>query len=42
MREIIPTMKQVYVFDAEQPSSVLPFLISSGARWPRAPAGKEK
>ena len=43
MREIIPTMKQVYVFDAEQPSSVLPFLdLQRTDTAPVAPAGKEK
>jgi len=43
MREIIPTMKQVYVFDGEQPSSVLPFLdLQRGDMAPVAPAGKEK
>jgi membrane protease subunit HflK len=43
MREIIPTMKQVYVFDGEQPSSVLPFLdLQRGDSAPVAPAGKEK
>jgi len=43
MREIIPTVKQVYVFDAEQPSSVLPFLdLQRGEMAPGAPAGKEK
>jgi len=43
MREIIPTMKQVYVFDGEQPSSVLPFLdLQRGDTAPVAPAGKEK
>lgn len=40
MREILPTVKQVYVFDAEQPSSVLPFLDLQ--RGEMAPAGKEK
>jgi membrane protease subunit HflK len=40
MREILPTAKQVYVFDAEQPSSVLPFLDLQ--RSEMAPAGKEK
>ena len=43
MREIIPTVKQVYVFDAEQSSSVLPFLdLQRGDTAPVAPAGKEK
>ena len=43
MREIIPTMKQVYVFDGEQTSSVLPFLdLQRIDAAPVAPAGKEK
>jgi len=43
MREILPTAKQVYVFDAEQPSSVLPFLdLQRGDMAPVTPAGKEK
>lgn len=43
MREMLPTVKQVYVFDAEQPSSVLPFLdLQRGETAPVAPAGKEK
>ena len=43
MREIIPTMKQVYVFDAEQPSVGLAVPGSPAGRdGPRAPAGKEK
>ncbi len=43
MREILPTLKQVYVFDAEQSSSVLPFLdLQRGDMAPVAPAGKEK
>jgi membrane protease subunit HflK len=43
MREILPTMKQVYVFDGEQPSSVLPFLdLQRGDMAPVAPAGKER
>ena len=32
MREILPTAKQVYVFDAEQPSSVLPSTGSPAGR----------
>lgn len=43
MREILPTMKQVYVFDAEQSSSVLPLLdLQRGDMAPVAPATKEK
>jgi membrane protease subunit HflK len=43
MREILPTVKQVYVFDGEQPPSVLPFLdLQRGDMAPAAPAGKEK
>ena len=40
MREMLPAVQQVYVFDAEQPSSVLPFLDLQ--RGDMAPAGKEK
>jgi membrane protease subunit HflK len=43
MREILPTVKQVYVFDAEQSSSVLPLLdLQRGDMAPVAPATKEK
>jgi modulator of FtsH protease HflK len=43
MRDILPTLKQVYVFDTEQSSSVLPFLdLQRGEMAPAAPAGKEK
>src|SRR2546430_3671348 len=43
MREILPAMKQVYVLDGEQSSSVLPFLeLQRGDMAPAAPAGKEK
>lgn len=43
MREILPTAKQVYVFDAEQSSSVLPVLdLLRGETVPGAPAGKEQ
>ena len=43
MRDILPTLKQVYVFDAEQSSSVLPFLdLQRGEMAPATPAGKEK
>jgi membrane protease subunit HflK len=43
MREILPTAKQVYVFDAEHPSSVLPFLdLQRNDMAPAAPAAKEK
>jgi len=43
MREILPTARQVYVFDAEQQSSVLPFLdLQRGDMAPVAPTGKEK
>jgi len=43
MREILPAVKQMYVFDGEQPSSVLPFLdLQRGDMAPAAPAGKEK
>jgi modulator of FtsH protease HflK len=43
MREVLPMLKQVYVFDGEQPSSVLPFLdLQRGEMAPAAPAGKER
>ena len=43
MREILPAVKQMYVFDGEQPSSVLPFLdLQRGDMAPVPPAGKEK
>src|SRR5215470_3505412 len=43
MRDIIPTEKQVYVFDGEQASSVLPFLdLQRGEMVSGTPAGKEK
>jgi membrane protease subunit HflK len=43
MRDTLPTLKQVYVFDTEQSSSVLPFLdLQRGEMAPAAPAGKEK
>src|SRR5262244_3126406 len=43
MREILPALKQLYVFDGEQPSSVLPFLdLQRGDMVPGTPAGKEK
>ena len=43
MRELLPAVKQVYVFDADQPSSVLPFLdLQRGDMAPVAPVGKEK
>jgi hypothetical protein len=43
MREILPAVKQTYVFDGEQPSSVLPFLdLQRGEMVPGTPAGKEK
>jgi len=43
MRDLLPAVKQVYVFDAEQPSSILPFLdLQRGEMAPVAPAGKEK
>ena len=43
MREILPAVKQMYVFDGEQPSSVLPFLdLQRGDMVPGTPAGKEK
>jgi modulator of FtsH protease HflK len=43
MREILPTVKQLYVFDGDQLSSVLPFLdLQRGDMAPGAAAGKEK
>jgi membrane protease subunit HflK len=43
MRELLPAVKQVYVFDAGQPSSILPFLdLQRGDLAPVTPAGKEK
>jgi membrane protease subunit HflK len=43
MREILPAVKQTYVFDGERPSSVLPFLdLQRGEMVPGTPAGKEK
>ncbi len=43
MRDILPALKQVYVLDGEQASSVLPFLdLQRGELAPAAPAGKEK
>src|ERR671925_103574 len=43
MREILPAVRQTYVFDGEQPSSVLPFLdLQRGDMVPGTPAGKEK
>jgi membrane protease subunit HflK len=43
MREILPTAKQVYVFDAAQSSSVLPMLdLLRGETAPVAPVGKEQ
>ena len=43
MREMLPAVQQVYVFDAEQPSSVLPFLdLQRSGMAPGTSAGKEK
>ena len=43
MREILPAVKQVFVFDADQPSSLLPFLnLQEGSSLPVTPAVKEK
>jgi membrane protease subunit HflK len=42
MRDILPAVKQVFVFDADQPSSLLPFLdLQQGNSLPVAPV-KEK
>ena len=40
MREILPTVKQVYVFDAEQPSSVLP--VPGSPAWRYGPCGPSR
>ncbi len=43
MRTILPTVGQVYVFDADQPSSLLPFLdLKRGDRSSMPPLTKEK
>jgi membrane protease subunit HflK len=43
MREILPAVKQVFVFDADQPSSLLPFLnLQQGDNLPVMPSAKEK
>jgi membrane protease subunit HflK len=43
MREILPAVRQTYVFDGEQPSSVLPFLdLQRGDMVPGISTGKEK
>jgi membrane protease subunit HflK len=43
MREVLPAVKQVFVFDADQPSSLLPFLdLQQGNHFPVVPAAKEK
>jgi membrane protease subunit HflK len=43
MRETLPAVKQIFVFDADQPSSLLPFLdLQRGNNLPVAPTMKEK
>ena len=43
MREVLPALKQVFVFDADQPSSLLPFLdLQQGNNLPVVPSAKEK
>ena len=43
MREILPAVRQVFVFDADQPASLLPFLdLQQGNKLPIAPEVKEK
>jgi len=43
MREVLPAVRQVFVFDADQPSSLLPFLdLQQGNNLPVIPAAKEK
>jgi len=43
MRDILPAVQQVFVFDSHQPASLLPFLdLQRGNPLPTAPTGKEK
>jgi membrane protease subunit HflK len=43
MREILPAVRQVFVFDADQPASLLPFLnLQQGDDLPVLPAAEEK
>ena len=43
MRTILPTAGQIYVFDADQPSSLLPFLdLKRGNGMPLTPQAEEK
>jgi membrane protease subunit HflK len=43
MRDILPAVHQVFVFDADQPASLLPFLdLQRGTALPVAPKEKEK
>jgi membrane protease subunit HflK len=43
MREILPKVRQTFIFDADQPSSLLPFLdLQQGNHLPVMPAAKEK
>jgi modulator of FtsH protease HflK len=43
MRDILPAVQQVFVFDSDQPASLLPFLdLQRGNRLPGVPTEKEK
>jgi hypothetical protein len=43
MRDILPAVQQVFVFDSDQPASLLPFLdLQRGNPLPGVPAQKEK
>jgi membrane protease subunit HflK len=43
MRDVLPEVRQVFVFDSDQPASLLPFLdIQRGSQLPVAPTEKEK
>jgi membrane protease subunit HflK len=43
MRAVLPTVQQVFVFDSDQPASLLPFLdLQRGNRVPLPPTEKEK
>lgn len=43
MRETLPTVRQIYIFDASQPASLLPFLdLQQGGKLPMAPTKREE
>jgi modulator of FtsH protease HflK len=43
MRDVLPAVRQVFVFDAHQPAALLPFLdLQRGSPLPAAPPEKEK